>query len=132
MDEDVAYVGFVNNCLKVWTIKCPDSKWTQYDCPVAQEGMICKHTVKVLKVLHPKVEDGVIVREAGTKHGTQFATPMAHCYTRMLQQIIQLHVPSDVDNTIVVEPVVQESVIHINFDEEHTSLTHVNPMFVDS
>lgn len=27
MDEDVAYVGSVNNRPKVWTIKCPNFEW---------------------------------------------------------------------------------------------------------
>ena len=35
-DEDVAYVGSVNNRPKVWTIKCPNSEWAQCDCPVAK------------------------------------------------------------------------------------------------
>ena len=132
MDKDVAYVGSVNNRPKLWTIKRLDSEWAQCDCPVAKEGMICKHTVKVFKMLHPGVDDGVIVCEVGTKHGTQCATPMAHCYTRMSQQTIQLHVPSDVDSPFVVELVMQYNVIHIDINEELTPLPHLDSIFVDS
>ena len=82
MDEDVAYVGSVNNRPKVWTIHSPDSEWGQCDCPVAREGMICKHTMKVFKMLHPDMHDGVIVREAGTMHGVDRATPMSPCYSK--------------------------------------------------
>lgn len=82
MDEDVAYVGSVNNRPKVWTIHSPDSEWAQCDCPVAREGMICKHTIKVFKMLHPDVQDGVIVREAGTMHGVDRATPMSQCHSK--------------------------------------------------
>ena len=73
-DEDVAYVGSINNCPKVWTIYSLDSEWAQCDCPVAQEGMIYKHTVKVFKMLHPDVDDGVIFREVGTKYSIDCRT----------------------------------------------------------
>ena len=82
MDENVAYVASVNNRPKIWTIHSPDSEWAQCDCPVAQEGMICKHTMKVFKMLHPDIMDGVIVREAGTMHGVNRATPMSQCYSK--------------------------------------------------
>ena len=82
LDEDVAYVGSVNNRPKVWTIYKPDSEWAQCDCPVAREGMLCKHTVKVFKMLHPDIKDGLIVREAGTMHGVDRATPMSQCYSK--------------------------------------------------
>jgi len=124
MDEDVAYVGSVNNHPKVWTIKCLGFEWAQCNCPIAKEGMICKHTVKVFKMLHHEVHDGVIVREVGTIHGTQRTTPTAHCYTRMSQQTTQLHIPSDVGSTDVV--------IHIDIDEEHNPLIILDSIFVDS
>ena len=89
MDKDVAYVGSVNNRLKVWTIKCPNSEWAQCDCPVANEGMICKPTIKVFKMLHPGIEDGAIVHEASTRHGTQRDIPMKHCYAPLSQQTIE-------------------------------------------
>jgi hypothetical protein len=40
-------------------------------CPHAQQGIIYKHVMKVLKVLHPDVLDGVVIRNVGTYHGVQ-------------------------------------------------------------
>ena len=131
-DEDVAYVGFVNNRPKVWTMKCPNSEWAQCDCPVANEGMICKHTIKVFDMLHPGIVDGAIVREGGTRYGTQRGTPIKHCYARLSQQTIEIHVPDDVGTPFEVEHVVQDNVLQVDVDEEHTPLTHVDPLFVDS
>ena len=130
MDEDVAYVGSVNNRPKVWTIKCPNSEWAQCDCPVANEGMICNHTIKVFKMLHLGIEDGAIVHEAGTRHGTQRGTSMKHCYVQLSQQTTEIHVPEDVGSPFEVEHVVQENVLQIDVDEEHTPLTHVDPVVV--
>ena len=70
VDEDVAYLGSVSNRPKVWTIKCLNSEWAQCDCHVANESMICKHTIYMFKMLHPGIEDGAIVHEVGTRHGT--------------------------------------------------------------
>ena len=131
-DEDVAYVGFVNNRPKVWTIKCPNSEWAQCDCPIANEGMICKHTIKVFKMLHPRIVDGAVVREGGTRYGIQRGTPMKHCYARLSQQTIEIHVLDDVGTPFEVEHVVQDNVLQVDVDEEHTPLTHVDPLFVDS
>ena len=36
-------------------------------------------------MLHPNIEDGVIVREVGTLHGVQCATPMAQRYSALSQ-----------------------------------------------
>lgn len=48
MDEDVAYVGSVNNKPKVWTTHSHDSKWAQCDYPIIQHGITCKNTMKIL------------------------------------------------------------------------------------
>jgi hypothetical protein len=88
MEEDKAYVGSMNDSPKVWTIHSPDSKWAQCDCLIAHEGMMCKHTVKVFKMLHPDIKDGVIVRDVDTLHGVQHAIPMAQCYY-VLSQVEQ-------------------------------------------
>ena len=132
MDEDVAYVGFVNNHPNVRTIKCPNSKWAQCDCPVASEGMICKPTIKVFKMLHLGIEDGAIVCEASTRHGTQCGTPKKHCYARLLQQTTEIHVLDDVGTPFKVEHVVHDNVLQVDVNEEHTILTHMDPLFVDS
>ena len=59
-----------------------DFEWSQCDCPVAREGMICKHTMKVFKMLHPDIQDGLIVRQASTLHGVDRGTPMSQCYSK--------------------------------------------------
>ena len=83
-------------------------------------------------MLHLGVDNDVIVYEAGTKHEIQCATPMTHCYTKMSQQTTQLHVLFDVGSPFLVEPVVQDNVIHIDVDEEHTILPHLDFDFVNS
>ena len=92
MDEGVAYVASVNNRPKVWTIHAPDSEWAQCNCPIAKEGMICKHIVKVFKMLHPHVDDGTMVLEAGTKHGVDRATLMSQSFTGLSQPSTHIHV----------------------------------------
>ena len=59
--------------------------------PIVKEGMMCKHTVKVFKILHPDVEDGVIFREVDTKHGIYRATSLSQCFARPEQQAISLN-----------------------------------------
>ena len=83
IDDDVAYVGSVNNRPKIWTIHSPNSEWAQCDCPIVAQGMICKHTMKVFKMLHPEIEDGIIVRHAGTEHGTQRTLTLSQCFANM-------------------------------------------------
>lgn len=99
-DEDIAYVGSVNNRPKVWTIHSPDSEWAQCDCPVAREGMICKHTMKVFKMLHPDIHDGLIVRQAGTLHGVDRGTPMSQCYSKVPQRLQHEEPPLYNPNTL--------------------------------
>ena len=82
LEDNVAYVGSVNNRPKVWTVHSPDSEWAQCDCPIASQGMICKHAVKVFKMLHPGIEDGLIVREAGTLYGVARVVPMSQIWIK--------------------------------------------------
>ena len=67
-DRDIALVLSVNNYPNVWTVTCPNSIWAQCNCPMAMRGNICKHAMK--KHLHPGVQDGFIIRFAGTLKGT--------------------------------------------------------------
>jgi hypothetical protein len=69
--------------------------------------MICKHVVKVFKMLHPDVKDGVIVHEAGTFHGVERTVPMSQiwikkhieCAGKTLDNIIDLeHCPYDCES----------------------------------
>jgi hypothetical protein len=63
LQDNVVYVGSVNNRPKVSTIHSPDFKWAQCDWSIASHGMIYKHDVNVFKMLHLDIEDGVVVRE---------------------------------------------------------------------
>ena len=119
MDEGVAYVASVNNRPKVWTIHAPDSEWAQCNCPVAKEGMICKHTVKVFKMLHPNVDDGTMVLEAGTKHGVDRATPMSQSFTNLSQHSIHIQTASGAATDANVVDVLQDTTIHVGSSDVH-------------
>ena len=69
-DRDIALVLSVNNYPNVWIVTCPNSIWAQCNCPMGMRGNICKHAMKVFKHLHPAVQDGFIIRFAGTLKGT--------------------------------------------------------------
>ncbi len=57
-----------NHLGKMWIVHAPTSEWPQCDCCLIAQGFICKHVMKVFKMLHPKFGDGLIVREIGTLH----------------------------------------------------------------
>ena len=71
--------------------------------------MLCKHIMKVFKMLHLDIQDGVIVREAGTLHGVDRGTPISQCYSKVPQAPLheehsQKHVntlKNDDDNELV-------------------------------
>ncbi len=56
------FVASMNHRPKMWTIHAPNSKWPNCDCPHAQQGIICKHIMKVFKILHPNVPNGVVFK----------------------------------------------------------------------
>lgn len=85
IDKDIAYVGFLNNRMRVWTIYAPDSAWAQCDCPIAMEGIVCKHMIEVFKMLNPDVDDNIIVRKVGTKYGVNCATLMSQSFENFSQ-----------------------------------------------
>ena len=63
--------------------------------PVVKEGMICKYTIKVFKMLHPNIDNSIIVCKAGTKHGVDCGTSMSLSFTNLSQQINHIHTASD-------------------------------------
>jgi hypothetical protein len=132
LDENVAYVGSINNRPKVWTIRYPDSEWAQCNCPIAQEGIMCKHTVKVFKMLHPEVKDGVIFCEAGTKHGIDRATPLSQCFARPPQHAISLDSRFSQPSVGTLPSNLHDSGLHIFHDEGHISSGPDNPIVIDS
>ena len=114
MDEGVSYVASMNNMPKVWTIHSSDSGWAQCSCPIAKECMICKHTVKVFKMFHPHVVDGIIVREAYTKYRVDRATPMPQSFTDLFQWSGHMRIAPEVGTTTNVEDV-ENDINHIVF-----------------
>jgi hypothetical protein len=59
---------------KVWTIHAPAFEWPQCNCPIVGQGLICKHVMKVFKMLHSAILNGTIIREANTLHTIHMAS----------------------------------------------------------
>lgn len=64
----ITFVISVNNYLYVYTVVLLDKDYIQCNCPLAERGNICKHAVKVFKMLHLVISDGYIVRVVVTLH----------------------------------------------------------------
>ena len=63
----------VKSCSKphmLYTIFNSRSEWACYTCSQANKGYICKHKLKVLRMLKPDVEEGSIARLCGSLKGT--------------------------------------------------------------
>ena len=59
--EDIALVGSINHKSYIWIVYSLDSEMAVCSCPLGLQGDLCKHTVKVFKMLHPNVQDGLFV-----------------------------------------------------------------------
>lgn len=81
--EDIALVVSVNNYPQVHTVYGPDTEWAQCDCFMAEQGTMCKHVMKCFVMKHPDIEEGLILREAGSKCGVQRTIPLAQCFESM-------------------------------------------------
>ena len=75
--QDLAYVVSINNYSKVWTVHCPDSIFAQCDCPIGIQRMICKHSMKAFQLIHPNLEGGFILQNAGTTYGVDSTVPLS-------------------------------------------------------
>ena len=49
----------------------PDTEWAVCECVWAQKGNLCKHQLKVLRIMRPDLADGTIVKVCGTLYGTK-------------------------------------------------------------
>ena len=70
--EDGA-LAIVRSCTKpnmLYTVFKPRSKWACYMCSQTNREYICKHKLKVLRMLKPDVEEGSIARLCGSLKGT--------------------------------------------------------------
>jgi len=68
--EDLALCASISNFPTVYTITAPNSNWAHCDCPMGQRGNVCKHSLKVFKMINPGISDTLIIRHAGTLRGT--------------------------------------------------------------
>jgi hypothetical protein len=66
--EDIAFVTSINHTPKVWKIHAPSYEWSQCSYPFAEQGITCKHVMKVFKMLHPNIPNIAIVKDMGTFH----------------------------------------------------------------
>ena len=63
----------VKSCTKVdvlYTVFNPGSEWACCTCSQANRGYICKHKLKVLRMMKPDLEEGSIARLCGSLKGT--------------------------------------------------------------
>ena len=59
--DDVALVMYADDIPHVWTVYGPNSSCAQCDCPISLQGMICKHVMKVFRMINPGLEYGFIL-----------------------------------------------------------------------
>lgn len=78
--DDIALVVSINNYPKIWTVYGTDTEWAQCDCFVGQQNTMCKHVMKVFMMKHPAIDEGLIIREAGTRCGMERTIPMADAF----------------------------------------------------
>ena len=75
--EDIALVASINYKPHVWTVNSRDSEMAICNCPLGLQSDLCKHTVKVFKMLHPNVQDGLLVQEAKIFSGVRWDIPLS-------------------------------------------------------
>jgi hypothetical protein len=98
--KDITLVASTNHPPKMWTIHVPSFEWPQCNCPIATQGIICKHVTKIFQMLHPCISDGAIVRKTGTLHGVHrgLALDVHINFVDMLDQEVNVNEkPDNVD-----------------------------------
>jgi hypothetical protein len=70
-NDGPALVTSKTNANKKYTVYNPDCEWGCCDCLWAIKGNICKHQIKVLMMLHPRLAEGTITRYCGSLAGTR-------------------------------------------------------------
>jgi hypothetical protein len=53
-----------------YAVHNPNMEWAICECVQSQNGNICKHQVKVLRMMRPNLAEGKIARHLGTLKGT--------------------------------------------------------------
>lgn len=69
-EQDIAYVASQTNFPAIWVVTSPNSDWAHCNCPLGMRGNICKHVVKVFRMINADAHPGDIIRYAGTLRGT--------------------------------------------------------------
>jgi hypothetical protein len=90
--EDITLVASTNHPLKMWIVHILTSEWPQCNCPIEQ-GIICKHVMKIFKMLHLNILDDAVIRETSTLHGVQKGLTLdAHInYVDMFDQKVSVN-----------------------------------------
>ena len=70
LDQDLAYVASQTTCGTIWVVTSPNSDWAQCSCPLGMRGNVCKHAVKVFRMINPECHPADIIRYAGSLRGT--------------------------------------------------------------
>ncbi len=61
----------INHLPKVWIVHAPTLEWPQCNCLIVEQRIICKHVMKIFKMLHLHIPDDAIIQKTGTFHGVQ-------------------------------------------------------------
>jgi hypothetical protein len=56
-----------------------DTQWACCECVHSQKGNLCKHQIKVLRMMKPKLANGTIIKVCGTLYGTRLGGVSALC-----------------------------------------------------
>lgn len=67
----------------------------------------------------PHIDDGIIVREAGTKHDMDRATSMSLSFMNFSQQTTHIHTAQDIVTTANIDDIVQDTYLHGGVHVEH-------------
>lgn len=88
--------------------------------------------VKVFKMLHHHVEDGVIYREAGTKHGIDRETFVVVVFFQICSRASSSGVAIHITPIASILADMHDNIIHVNEDEGYIVGGSANPILIDS
>ena len=67
---NVAYIASQTNFPTIWVVTSLNSDWAHYNCPLGMRGNMCKHVIKVFRMINTDVLGYDIIRYACTLRGT--------------------------------------------------------------
>jgi hypothetical protein len=62
-----------------YSVYNPDTQWACCECVHTQKGSLCKHQIKVLRMMKLELADRTIVKVYGTLYGTRLGGVLALC-----------------------------------------------------